>query len=150
MRRWAIVAVAVVGVASAPTPALAHVKWFEDPSRYPLDLGLIVSGRTALFVVVATIAVGVLYGFQRLVRDPHWPRLEFLRRMAVGAPTLLAVQAAIALVYAAVQPALLVPNMRLQVDPVGVGIAALQLLVAFAFITGIADWVAALVLILLG
>jgi hypothetical protein len=36
------------------------------------------------------------------------------------------------------------------VDPVGVGIAALQLLVAFAFITGIADWVAALVLILLG
>jgi hypothetical protein len=91
-----------------------------------------------------------MYSAQRVVGDPHWPRLQFLRKMAVGAPTLFAVQAAISLVYAAVQPSLLVPNMRLQLDAVGIVIAILQLFVAFAFITGIADWLAAIALILLG
>ena len=81
--------------------------------------------------------------------DPHWPRLGFFRVMAVGAPTLLAVQAAITLVYAAVQPALFVPNLPLASNPFGLGVAAVELLVAFSLITGVADWLAALVLMLL-
>ena len=137
-------------LATASTPALAHVKWFEDPSAYPLRADLVLSGRTALFVAVATAAVALLYLLQRLMGDPHWPRVSFLRRMAVGAPTLLAIQAAIGLVYAAVQPALLAPNLPLEPDGRGLAIAALEIAVAFALITGLLDGVAAVALILLG
>jgi hypothetical protein len=128
------------------------VKWFvspSDPSRPGIDTSLILSERTAMLVVVAAVALGGLYLLQRLVKDPHWPRLEFFHQMAVGAPTLLAVQAAITLVYAAVQPALFVPNLPLLVNPFGVAIAAVELLVAFCLITGLADWLAAIALMLL-
>lgn len=128
----------------------AHVKWFVDPSKYPLRLDLVLSSRTALLVGVAAAALLLLYLLQRVVRDPHWPRWEFLRKMAIGAPTLFAVQAAITLVYAAVQPALLAPNMRLQPNAVGLAVGGLEALIAFSFITGVADWLAALLLILLG
>lgn len=129
---------------------LAHVKWFVEASQYPLRLDLVLSGRTALLLAVAVGALVAVYLLQRVIGDPHWPRWEFLRKMAVGAPTLLAIQAAITLVYAAVQPSLLVPNMRLQPDFFGIGIGVLEALVAFAFITGVADWLAAIVLIILG
>ena len=135
-----------------PTPVLAHVKWFvapTDPSRPGIDPTLILSARTALLLGVAAVALGALYLLQRVVGDPHWPRLPFFRLMAIGAPTLLAVQAAITLVYAAVQPALFVPNLPLPLNPPGLAIAALELLVAFALITGVADWLAALALMLL-
>jgi hypothetical protein len=139
-----------VGGAMAPMPVGAHVKWFEDPTRYPLRTDLIASERTLLLVVAAAVVLCLLFVLQRAIGDPHWPRFGFLKQMAVGAPILLAVQAAISLVYAAVQPALLVPNMRLATDAVGLALGALQLFIAFSFITGLADWVAALALILLG
>ena len=149
---------AVLGVVSAlpllltPSPALAHVKWFvspADPSRPGIDPDLILSERTAILVAVAAVALGALYLLQRLVGDPHWRRLSFFHLMAVGAPTLLAVQAAITLVYAAVQPALFVPNIPLPLNPFGLAIAGVELLVAFSLITGQADWLAAPALMLL-
>jgi hypothetical protein len=156
MRRSVLVPwLAAVGAAAlvmSPAPALAHVKWFvlpSDPSRPEIDPSLILSGRTALLVAVAAVALAVLYLLQRLIGDMHWPRLRFFRLMAVGAPTLLAVQAAITLVFAAVQPSLFVPNLPLALNPFGLAIAAVELLVAFSLITGIADWVGALALILL-
>src|SRR5919204_3758969 len=135
-----------------PTSALAHVKWFvspSDPSRPGIDASLILSDRTAILVAVAAVALAVLALLQRLVGDAHWPRLPFFRLMAVGAPTLLAVQAAITLVYAAVQPSLFVPNIPLPLNPFGLAVAAMELLVAFSLITGVADWLAAIVLMLL-
>src|ERR687893_805163 len=92
-----------VAAALAPTPVGAHVKWFEDPTRYPIRTDLIVSGRTLLLVVVALVA-----------------------------------------------PALFVPNMRLGADGVGLALGAIELFIAFSFITGLADWVGALALLLLG
>jgi hypothetical protein len=60
-RAFVSVLVAVsVGAAMAPTPVGAHVKWFEDPTLYPLRTDLIVSGRTLLLVVVAAVALGLL------------------------------------------------------------------------------------------
>jgi uncharacterized membrane protein YphA (DoxX/SURF4 family) len=132
-------------VACLPAPAAAHVKWFvqpTDPARPELRLDLILSERTALLLVVAVGSLAVLYALQRLAGTPHWPELGIFRLMAIGAPTLLAVQAAIALVYAAVQPALFVPNMALELSPLGLALAAAQLAVAFSFVTGLADWVA--------
>src|SRR4051812_16354398 len=126
---------------------LAHVKWFEDPARYPLRTDLIFSERTALLLLVGGGAVLLLWLLSRLLNDPHWPRLPFFRQMAEGAPTLLAVQSAVALVHIAVAPSLLAPHLRLPLDAFGVALAAAQLTVAFAFVTGLLDWVAALLLI---
>lgn len=136
--------------ASAPALVGAHVKWFTDPSPYPLRTDLILSERTALFAGAAALGLGILALVQRLLHDPHWPRLGFLRSMAIGAPTLLAVQSAVALVYAAVQPVLFVPNLPLQLNAVGIALSAVQLGIAFSLITGIADWLGAVALILLG
>lgn len=131
---------------------LAHVKWFVspvDPSRPGIDPSLILSGRTVLLLVVAAAGLGALYLLKRITGDAHWPRLRFFRLMAVGAPTLLAVQAAITLVYAAVQPALFVPNLPLPLDSFGLAVAAIELLVALSLITGLADWLGAIALMVL-
>ena len=129
---------------------LRHVKWFEDPSRYPLRIDLIFSGRTLLLVAVCLAAIAALYLLQRALGSPHWPEVGFLQKMAIGAPTLLAVQAAIALIHAAVAPALFAPNLPLEIDPLGLLLAAAQIAIAFTFITGLGDWLGAIALILLG
>jgi hypothetical protein len=124
-----------------------HVEWFEDPARYPVDWNLVFSWRTLLAVVAALAAVGILYLAQRLLGDPHWPRLPFLPRMAIGAPTLLAVQAAIPLIYSGVQPVLFAPQLHLGANPGGLALGAVEALIGFSFVTGIWDRVAAAVLV---
>jgi len=148
--RWRWIALFVALVALAPTPALAHVKWFENESRYPVRVDLVFSGRTGILIVVCGAALALLYGLQRIVGDPHWPDLRVFKGMAIGAPTLLAVQAAIGLAYAAVQPTLFAPNLRLHLTALGLALVAIQILIAFSFITGIGDWIGALTLIALG
>jgi len=130
-----------------------HVEWFEDPSRYPLQWNLVFSSRTLLTVVASLAALAVVYFGQRLVRDQHWPRLPFLPRMAIGAPTLLAVQAAIPLIYSGVQPVLLAPQLHLGAYPGDLVLGAVEVVIGFSFISGIWDRIAggALVgLVLLG
>jgi hypothetical protein len=139
-----------VWLAVVPAAVLAHVKWFEDPAQYPLRADLIVSSRTVLLLCGCVIALALLWSAQRLLGSAYWPELPFLRQMAIGAPTLLAVQAAIGLVNAATTPALFAPQLRLGLDALGLALAAVQLLIAFSFITGLLDWAAALVLIGLG
>ncbi len=146
---WRGIALFVALVALAPTPALAHVKWFEDESRYPVRVDLVFSGRTGILIVVCGAALALLYGLQRSVGDPHWPNLRVFKGMAIGTPTLLAVQAAIGLAYAAVQPTLFAPNLRLHPTALGLALVAIQILIAFSFITGIGDWIGALALIAL-
>lgn len=139
-------------ITSMPQPVVAHVKWFvlpADPARPRVDWSLVFSARTAILIIVAAVALGLMYALQQLVGDPHWPGLRFFEPLAVGAPTLLAVQAAITLVYAAAQPAIFVPNIPLPLNVFGVAVAAVELFIAFTFITGIADWAGAIGLILL-
>lgn len=137
-------------VALAPAPALAHVKWFENESRYPVRADLVLGSRTGILMVVCIVALALLYGLQRVVGDPHWPDLRVFKGMAIGAPTLLAVQAAIGLAYAAVQPTLFAPNLRLHPTVLGLALVITQICIAFTFITGIGDWIGALTLIALG
>ncbi len=122
------------------TTVFAHVTWFEDSSRYPLRLDLVLSSRTALAIAACVVAVLLLFGFQRLIGDPHWPELGFFKRMAIGAPTL---------VFYGVQPALLSPASRLGVNIPGLVLGGLELLVAFSFLTGLLDWAGAALLALL-
>ncbi len=138
-----------LALAAAPAVASAHVKWFVDPAGYPLRTDLILSSRTALLAGCGAAAVLIMWLLSRLAGDPHWPELPFLNKMAIGAPTLLAVQSAITLIYAAVQPTLFAPHLRLPNGLLGYGIAAAEVLTGFCFITGIADWVACLALLAL-
>ncbi|GAC1656005.1 MAG: hypothetical protein NVS9B1_10350 [Candidatus Dormibacteraceae bacterium] len=128
--------------------ALAHVSWFVDERTHPVDFGLVLGQRTGLALAASAAALIAAFAFQRLVRDPDWPRFAFLDRMASGAPTLLAVQAAITLVYSGLQPVLLAYHLRLT-GPVGYGLAAAEVAVGFALITGVADRFGAAVLVLL-
>lgn len=138
----------VIGVL-APVSASAHVKWFTDEDNYPLRTDLIVSDRTLLMLVTSALAVGGIILLERLLRDGNWPNLAIFRRMAVGAPTILSVQAAITLVAAASQGTLLVPNFPMPDSPIGMIVIATELFVAVTFVTGIFDWVGALALIAL-
>jgi uncharacterized membrane protein YphA (DoxX/SURF4 family) len=126
-----------------------HVEWFEDPSRYPVDWSLVFSVRTLLAVAAGLAAIAILAVAQRLLRDPHWPRLPFLSQMAIGAPALLAVQAAIPLIYSGVQPVLFAPQMRLEVSFGGVALGALEVVIGFCFLTGLFDRLASIALVAL-
>ena len=136
----------VVG-ALAPSPVLAHVKWFTDPAQYPLRLDLVLSERTLLWLLTSALAVVGLSLLQRRLGRLDWPAFPLFERMAVGAPTILAVQAAIALIACAARSTLLAPNLLLPESPGGLALAGLEVTVAFTFVTGIADWVGALALI---
>jgi hypothetical protein len=145
--RWLVLCL-VIGTL-APRTAFAHVKWFEDPAQHPLRADLVLSDRTLLWLVTSALAVLLLTFVQRRLGDSRWPVLPLFDRMATGAPTILAIQAAIALVAAASQSTLLVPNLALPGGPSAVVLAAVEVLIALSFITGIADWVGALALVAL-
>jgi hypothetical protein len=138
----------VVGVL-APVSASAHVKWFTDEDNFPLRTDLIVSDRTLLVLVTAALAVAGIMLLERMLRDNNWPNLAIFRRMAIGAPTILSVQAAIALVAAASQGTLLVPNLIMPDSPIGIILIAAELFIAITLVTGIYDWIGALALIAL-
>jgi hypothetical protein len=73
-------------------------------------------------------------------------RINQSRSTATREGVYLLIQAAIALVSAAVQPALLAPNLSLPHSELGLGLAADQLAIAASLTTGIADWLGALLL----
>ena len=133
----------------APVTVWAHEKWFTDPSVHGVDWSLVLSSRTLVALGCAALFVLVFALIERAVGDPAWPRLPIFPDMAPGAMTLLAVQTAITLIFLAVQPALLAPNLRLGLTPFGYVIAGIEVLVAFTFITGLLDRVGAAALALL-
>ena len=139
-----------LGLLAAPAPALAHEKWFTDPALHQTDWGLVLSGRTALALATGALALALFVFLQRLIGDPYWPRLPFFARMARGDMTLLAVQTAIALIYMGVRLTLFAPQLALPRSPLGALLAALEVGIAFTFITGLFDRAGALALLALG
>lgn len=147
--RLSFVAMCIAVGVLAPAAALAHVKWFTDSTAYPLRTELILTDRSLSWLNTSAVAIALLAGVRRLVGHREWPDSPMLRRMARGAPTILAIQAAIGLVAAATRPALLAVNLPLALNSLGIGLIAAQLGIALCFITGVADWLAALALIAL-
>ena len=74
---------------------------------------------------------------QRAVGDPLWPRPPFFQRLEPAAPAILGVQTAITMIFAASRLQLFVPNIELPHDVFGVAIAAIAVIAAFSFITGV-------------
>jgi hypothetical protein len=146
-RRLGMLAICLLVAVLAPTPASAHVKWFEEAAGHPLRTELILSDRTLLWLASSAAAVLGLYAIHRLVARRRWPWTRVVRQMAAGAPTILAIQAAIALMSNAVHPSLLAPNLALPASAIGCGLALVQVLLALSLITGVGDWLAGLALI---
>jgi hypothetical protein len=120
-----------------PMPALAHEKWFTDSSRYPLDLTRLWSIPVLLGLLASGAGITALYVLRRLVGgDNLFPRIGFLRRFDPAAPVVIAIQTAISLIFWAVHLWLLAPNLHMGSTWFGFVLAALQLVVAFSFISG--------------
>jgi uncharacterized membrane protein YphA (DoxX/SURF4 family) len=148
-KRHYFLALSLLGGVLSPATVFAHVKWFTDEDNYPLRTDLILSDRTLLMLVVAGAAVLGFIFLERLVGDTNWPNLGIFRRMRIGAPTILSLQAAITLVAAASQGTLLVPNLVMPESPVGIVAIGAELFIAVTFITGVWDWAGALTLMAL-
>ncbi|HEV2129138.1 MAG TPA: hypothetical protein VGR22_11010 [Thermomicrobiales bacterium] len=140
-----LAALVSLSAAVLPSDAAAHVRWFTPYGPYwdpewdrfltlPVLLAVLAVG-----IVVATLAVA-----QRLIGDPLWPRPPFLQRMELSAPAILGVQAAIAIIYAATQLDIFVPNIELPRNPLGFAIAGVAIVAGFTYITGVLTRVGAL------
>lgn len=145
--RRPVIAIALLLVL-LPSPASAHVRWFTPKGPYwDPDWGQIFSLPT-LFALLSIGAIVTALGLaQRSIGDPLWPRPPFFQRMEPAAPAILGVQAAIALIYAATQFNLFVPNIELPENLVGVTIAAIAIAAGFTLITGVFTRIGALLII---
>jgi hypothetical protein len=114
-----------------------------------MQMDLILSDRTLAAVAVCGLVFVIMSMFERWFRGWHPPAMRIVHGMALGAPTIFAVQAAIALVASAAQGHLLAPNIGLPDTPLGALLIACQLAIAFTFVTGLADWIGALALMAL-
>src|SRR5262249_16424015 len=124
----------------------AHERWFAPKGEQPpTDWGALASFPVLLALVSGATAVVFLAWLQRRIGDPLWPRPPFFQRLEPSAPASLGVQAAIATIFAATRLHLFVPNIELPHDVVGVTVAALAIVAAFSFITGILTRVGALI-----
>jgi uncharacterized membrane protein YphA (DoxX/SURF4 family) len=143
-----IATIVALTLALLPLTASAHVRWFTPEGPYwDPDWGHIFSLQTLLALLSIGAIVTLLALGQRLIGDPLWPRPPFLQRMEPAAPAILGVQAAIALIYAATQLDLFVPNIELPENVLGLAIAGVAIGAGFTFITGVLTRVGALIII---
>lgn len=126
--------------------AVAHERWFtpEGPYWAP-DWSLLWSLPVGLALLSGVIVVVLLTLAERALGDPLWPRPAFLQRLEPSAAAILGVQTAITMIFAATRLQLFVPNIQMPRNVVGIAIAAIAVLAAFSFVTGIMTrWGAAL------
>jgi len=124
------------------------VRWFTPEGPYwDPDWGYLFSLPALLALLSIAGVVTALALGQRLLGDPLWPRPPFFQRMEPSAPAILGVQAAIALIYAATQLELFVPNIDLPENALGFAIAAVAIAAGFTFITGVLTRVGAVLII---
>jgi uncharacterized membrane protein YphA (DoxX/SURF4 family) len=133
-----------------PATAYAHVRWFTPRGPYwDPEWDYLFSLPVLLAVISALAVVAALMIGQRALGDPLWPRPPFLQGMEPSAPAILGVQTAIALIYAATQLTLFVPNIELPRNLLGGAIAAVAILAGFTFITGVLTRVGAVLIVAL-
>jgi uncharacterized membrane protein YphA (DoxX/SURF4 family) len=138
------------GVALAPAEIAAHVRWFTPHGPYwDPEWNRLLSLPVLLALLSVVLVLAALTVAQRHLGDPLWPRPPFFQRMEPSAPAILGVQTAIALIYAATQLNLFVPNIELPRNLLGLAIAGVAILAGFTFITGVLTRVGALLTIAL-
>ena len=143
-----IVTTVALTLAVLPGTAAAHVRWFTPDGPYWNPDWSYIFSLPVLLALLASAGIVIALAFgQRLVGDPLWPRPPFFQRIEPSAPAILGVQAAIALIYAATQLQLFVPNIELPENLFGFTVAAIAIVAGFTFITGVFTRVGALLII---
>lgn len=129
----------VAALALCPLPALAHERWFVDNEEaYPLRPELLFSPAVLIGLLASAGVIGALLLIRRLAGgDNMFPRVWFLRRFDPSAPVVIAIQAAIALIYVAVNQRYFAVNLELPANVLGYLLAGAQVAVAFSFIGGV-------------
>ena len=142
---------AVAGLVAAlliPGDAAAHERWFTPRGPYwDPEWDRLFSLPVLLALLSGAGVVVLLRALQRIVDDPLWPRPPFFQRMEPSAPAILGVQAAIAMIFAAANLQLFVPNLELPENALGVLIAGIAIVAGFSFITGVLTRLGALITI---
>lgn len=148
-RRWGTAGIGLLA-ALLPEIASAHVRWFVPPEQQLQlpDWSLLARWPTLAVLGLSLALWIVLKGLERLVGTPHFPNPRLLAHMEPHATTVLALQTGISLVWFAYQRALFVPPLTLPPSWLGWLLVALQLVVAFTFITSLFDRAGAALLVL--
>lgn len=120
----------------APNVTLAHEKWFVDATHYSIRWELLTSLPVLAALTVALVALGALLLLKQRVRDDYWPDPPWLRPVNSSVQAVVGIQTAISLVYMAVQGWLLAPMLPVSQSWWGFVLLAVQLFVAFTFVTG--------------
>jgi uncharacterized membrane protein YphA (DoxX/SURF4 family) len=132
-------------VAMWPLGAAAHERWFVEGPFPATDWSAIWSLPVLMAATAAAGTVGLLAFLQQRLGDPLWPRPAALQRLEPAAPAILGVQTAIAMIYAASQLTLFVPNIELPRNVGGVLVSGLAIVAGFSFITGVLTRVGAVI-----
>lgn len=150
-RKIFVAGVLIATVVLYPLSIRAHERWFVDNAgAYPLRPELLLSPATLIGLVVSAATVGVLLFIRRLAGgDNMFPRVWFLRRYDPAAPVVIAIQAAIALIYVAVNLRFFAVNLQLPANAIGFLLAGAQVVVAFSYISGVFTRVGSALLIVL-
>lgn len=133
-------ALAVSGIAAlwlAPA-ASAHVRWFVDSDHYPPEWDRLIAWPTLMVVGLTLGLLGTLLTGQRMLGQ-HFPNPAFLAYMEPSATTLLAVHTGISLVFFASQRDLFDASHALDGRVIVAVFVILQVVAAFALITGLVD-----------
>jgi uncharacterized membrane protein YphA (DoxX/SURF4 family) len=128
--------------------ALAHVKWFTDPTAHPTDWSLLVSGPVLAAFAFALAATAVAYLIQHRVPEPAV--MKTFERFAGIAPTVLGLHVGIALLASALLGVVFSPNLRPADDLVGRAILVVEAMCGLMLLLGLATRGAAVLLALLG
>jgi hypothetical protein len=136
-RTFAVVAGSLI-LAMPSLAVSAHERWFVPNDQQPAtDWGALFSLPVLLAVLAGIATIGFLRWLQQRLGDPLWPRPAFFQRMEPSAAAILGVQAAVTLIFEASRLDLFAPNIELPENVVGVVLAALAVVAAFSFITGV-------------
>lgn len=128
-----------------------HVKWFTDPTAYPTRYDLLLSAPVLVAFLVAALAVGAAWVFQKRFPEPR--PVKWLERFARYAPLAVGVHLGIALIWASLAGYLFVPSRGLEVgtdNAFGFAVLTLEAMCGLMILFGLATRAAAVLLALLG
>jgi len=138
----------VLVLLAVPMPASAHEKWFVDGRLYPIHIELLFTLPVLLMIGLACLGVGSLALLRRLAGGHNrFLQIGFLRYYDRSNRVILAIQTAISLVAVAVWSHVFAINLLTNNAIVNMFFAAVELFVAFTFVTGYLTRIGAAVLL---
>ncbi len=132
----------------APSPVSAHEKWFVDGRLYPIHLELLFTLPVLSMIGIACLGVGSLALLRHLAGGHNrFLQIGFLRYYDRSNRVILAIQTAISLVAVAVWSHVFATNLTANNAVVNMLLAAVEIFVAFTFVTGYLTRIGAAILL---